>query len=71
MDLNFQYTAFEKCLKSTFGLSETTYHNLCDGSVTAVANGFWDYVTAVGITGIILGVAAISIGFAFSLFVGE
>ena len=71
MDLNFQYTKFEKCLKSTSGLSETTYHNLCDGTITSVANGFWDYVAALGLTGIILGVAATTIGLAFRLFAGE
>ena len=55
MELSFQYTAFEKCLKSTSSFAETTYHNLCDGSITTVSSGFWDYVGNVGLAGILFG----------------
>ena len=48
----------EQCLKSTSGLTGTTYQNICDGTHYFVANGFWDYA---------LGFVLLGIGIAFIL----
>jgi hypothetical protein len=55
------------CLKTTSNFAESVIHNVCNGTVSIVPNGFWDYALAsigigiVGLIGLMLLVFAIRI----------
>ena len=51
----------EGCIKGTYRFTHTIYQNICTGTQSLVANGFWDYtigvLAVIFIIVLILGVA--------------
>lgn len=47
-----------ECIKGQYKFTETVYHNVCNDTVHAVPNGFWDYT--VGIVLFLLALAVLT-----------
>lgn len=54
--MNINYNSVQHCLKYTANLTENVYHNVCNGSMYSVPNGFWDYLVMGGISGMLIGI---------------